>query len=282
MDWKEFSVEPDEGMFEKIQHRLRVRRAWRVTGVATVAVAVIGVAVALLLPKNDSNMEANLQQPTVEQISHTYGNQPADINTTQSEKVANVQTDAHVGSRTVSPADNIAELIPSSSQHVAEPVVALETSSLPMDQQLHSAVRELPSLTTHSSAPQQPNHSVTQTADDPGQQPLVQTQNKSGEPQPEPYHEDNVLWVPNVIIPNGDKAENRTFSIIATSPITEFNIHIYNRGGRLLYTSNDPNFKWDALHNGTPVPQGAYVYVATFRDTDGNPRRQAGTVTVIR
>ena len=33
MDWKEFKVEPEAGMFEKIQRKVRVRRAWRIGGI---------------------------------------------------------------------------------------------------------------------------------------------------------------------------------------------------------------------------------------------------------
>ena len=53
MDWKEYKETPEEGMFEAIQKRLRVRRAWRIGGgVAVVAVAAIA-ALAVLTPKED-------------------------------------------------------------------------------------------------------------------------------------------------------------------------------------------------------------------------------------
>ena len=104
---------------------------------------------------------------------------------------------------------------------------------------------------------------------------------KVGGPAPVPYQVDNILWAPNIITPNGDVAENRVFKVVATSDVSDFRIHIYNRGGRLLFKSSDINEVWDATHNGTSVPQGAYVWVATFRGTDGSSHREAGTVTVV-
>ena len=105
---------------------------------------------------------------------------------------------------------------------------------------------------------------------------------KFGGQEPEPYHEDNLLWAPNVIAPADDKVENRVFKVIATSDLQDFRMHIYNRGGRLVYSTSDINAAWDATAGGSMVPQGAYVWVATFRDSDGVSRREAGTVTVVR
>lgn len=104
---------------------------------------------------------------------------------------------------------------------------------------------------------------------------------KVGGADPVPYQVDNILWAPNIITPNGDVAENRVFKVVASSTVSDFRIHIYNRGGRLLFKSSDINEVWDATHDGTTVPQGAYVWVATFRGTDGSSHRQAGTVTVV-
>ena len=50
----------------------------------------------------------------------------------------------------------------------------------------------------------------------------------------------------------------------------------------LVYSTSDINAAWDATVGGAQVPQGAYVWVATFRDSDGVSRREAGTVTVVR
>jgi len=105
---------------------------------------------------------------------------------------------------------------------------------------------------------------------------------KAKDPSSTIVHEDNLMWAPNVIVPNGDVDENRTFKLKFTSAVTDFRIVIFNRGGRQLYQSNDPAFEWDGTHDGTAMPQGAYVWVAKFRDSDGRAHQEKGTVTVLR
>lgn len=276
MNWKDYKVEPEEGMFEKIQHRLRVRRAWRMVGIAAGVVVAAFVVVAILLPKSsDDNMMA-VNQTVVADEPTTVQQMPAIEETSQSIVDNRQQTTVNMQPATQESDVDLASLLPQTpSSPATQPLshTATQSPDLPMDQQLYGAVNPLPNIVCRAPQAQTPEQEQTSS-------PTTAT--KSGEPQPEPYHEDNLLWVPNIIVPGGDRDENRYFRIITSSPISEFNIHIYNRGGRLLYSSNDPAFVWDATHNGTHVPQGAYVYVATFRDTDGNPRQQTGTVTVIR
>ncbi len=280
MDWKEYRVEPEEGMFEKIQRRVRVRRAWRMGGAAAVVVAV--AAAGLLLAPWNTVEDKDAETPSAASVEvAALAQQPSAGDQSVADAVAAVPTEAKA---TAAKTVDMDDLLPQAGQiDLAE--IAVPQEGLPMDEQLYRAVDALPPTSDRGSvAKTEPGDVETVVADnDPSEQQATQgTAPKSGEPQPEPYHEDNLLWVPNIIVPGGERDENRTFRIITSSPISEFVIHIYNRGGRLIYSSTDPAFAWDAVYNGRPVPQGAYVYVATFRDTDGNPRQQTGTVTVVR
>lgn len=277
MDWKEFKVEPEAGMFEKIQRKVRVRRAWRIGGIGA-GVALVAVAVLLLATigadKNVSSVNQAVvaetpassldiveqQMVTGPEVQRSMQQQAVVAETRQ--QALMVQNDEiGMAAGSVSDETDIANLLPRTSFEVM-PIVEQQTPQMVCT----------PVFLASSNDSVKPEI-VIETPD---------ASPKSGEPQPVPYHEDNLIWLPNIIVPTGDIDENRYFRIITSSPITDFNIHIYNRGGRLLYNSNDPAFVWDATHNGQHVPQGAYVYVATFRDSDGNPRRQTGTVTVIR
>lgn len=277
MDWKEYKVEPEEGMYEKIQRRLRVRRAWRIGGVSA-GVALVAIAVLLLAPIGaDNNVSSvNLavvvdapassqdvmdqQMVSKPEVQQSMQQQTVVAEACQQSLMVHVDEIGKDAS-SVSDETDMSNILPRTSLEV-KPIVELQTPQMVCTPVLLATVNDSvkPDI-------------VIETPD---------ASPKSGEPQPEPYHEDNLLWVPNIIVPSGDNDENRYFRIITSSPISEFVIHIYNRGGRLLYSTNDPSFAWNATHNGTPVPQGAYVYVATFRDSDGNPRQQTGTVTVIR
>ena len=268
MNWKEYTETPDEGQFEAIQKRLRVRRAWRIGGGVAVLAAVAVVAAVALAPKE----EATVSEP---------------------EMAVLVEPKAIVG-ETEEMADNTAAV--SVANPVPERNVAVE---LPEPQMQMVAVAEPADMNVATTSPLAvpavaPRRAVPVTkAEDKGNAQEVQEQGSSTEAaastdakfggiEPEPYHEDNLLWAPNIIVPSGDKEENRVFKVIASSELQDFRMHIYNRGGRLVYSTSDIHAAWDATVGGTMVPQGAYVWVATFRDSDGVSRREAGTVTVVR
>lgn len=90
------------------------------------------------------------------------------------------------------------------------------------------------------------------------------------------------LSIPNAFAPADPNLVNRTFRIVSNTSITSFSLYIYNRGGRLVYHTTDINAFWDGTHNGTDVPQGAYVYVIHYSDQEGAPQILKGTVTLIR
>ena len=93
------------------------------------------------------------------------------------------------------------------------------------------------------------------------------TDAKFGGIEPEPYHEDNLLWAPNIIVPSGDKEENRVFKVKSTSAVSNFRMVVYSRDGRPVFSSNDIDQGWDARRDGSLVPQGTYVWIARFRDS---------------
>ncbi len=97
-----------------------------------------------------------------------------------------------------------------------------------------------------------------------------------------PVHDESI-WFPDVFLP-GSNDENDHFRIVATFPLLQFEIYIYDRQGRLVYTSTNPETGWDGrdLH-GQPCPQGAYVYYYRYSilgTDDYYPG--AGTITLIR
>lgn len=104
---------------------------------------------------------------------------------------------------------------------------------------------------------------------------------KGSSPEDQVPHYDNLLWAPNIILPDGD-SEFNVFRVVANSEMTDYHLYIYNRNGRQIFITKDPNATWDATLDGARLPQGAYVWVAKFRDSSGTPRVEKGTVTVVR
>ena len=69
----------------------------------------------------------------------------------------------------------------------------------------------------------------------------------------------SILRVPNVFTPNGDGV-NDEFRVYYRS-IRDYHIQVYNRWGKLVYSSHDPSKGWDGRINGIPAAVGAYYYV---------------------
>jgi gliding motility-associated-like protein len=83
--------------------------------------------------------------------------------------------------------------------------------------------------------------------------------------------------IPNVFTPNGD-FKNDFFHIKNLCIYDGFFIKIFNRWGRLLYESTDPEFQWDGKTNsGSEVSDGVYYYIMKAKTRDWH-----GYIEVIR
>lgn len=98
-----------------------------------------------------------------------------------------------------------------------------------------------------------------------------------------PVHREGI-WFPNTFFPALTDSDNSLFRIVATFPLQQFELNIFNRQGLLVFTTTDPEATWDGTDlNGNPCPMGAYVYVYRYSRLgidDFYPG--AGTVTLIR
>lgn len=91
----------------------------------------------------------------------------------------------------------------------------------------------------------------------------------------------NDIYVPNIITPS--QQENSYFQVYGSSLI-DGEIWIFDRRGVQVWYSNDIHARWDATYDGSPLPQGTYVYTLRYSqipDTDVWLHKM-GTVTVIR
>lgn len=281
MNLKDYREKPDAGIYEKIERRLRLRRLLRF-GSAAAVVAVAAVLCVLLWPAAPKSEPVNSPQvaqlqpslssdtsvpeekavnatvPTAEEATPAVG--PATMTTTLAMEETDVRTNKAEAE------GNMTDLVPSYTH---------ETTPLTLPSEPQQEMKWI-----------SPNDGVAIVESEPSverSEPVAsadpQTAVKSGEPT---LHADNQMWVPNVIVPDGDIDDNRVFKMHFTSSVTDFHIYIFNRGGRQLFTSTDPSFAWDGTHNGTRLPQGAYVWVAQFRDSSGKPHQEQGTVTILR
>lgn len=93
---------------------------------------------------------------------------------------------------------------------------------------------------------------------------------------------DQVLFIPNVFTPNGDKLNDCYFIRGVSAGCDEFHIWIRNRWGDLYFESTDPDKCWNGKNDlGTEASEGVYFYIIKLRKK-GQSFEKSGTVTLIR
>lgn len=81
--------------------------------------------------------------------------------------------------------------------------------------------------------------------------------------------EEQFKTLPNVFTPNND-GEN-DFFWLRTKGLQDFSISILNDKNQVVYTSADPEFKWDGKDlTGSLLPQGTYIYYFTGKTSKGD------------
>lgn len=269
MDLRDYKVKPDEQLFDKIQHRLKVRRMRRIATASVAIVSVVAVAtvigVSVLTPS-----ETEPKPVAVTEVPMATA-----VPSEAVEKTRNAEPKAVVVPKetTTKIKEDLEELLPVGTaipQPVAEPV----DGSVPVST---SKIATIPAVRQHSATKVEEQKEIAV-------EPIAEPSNENKPPVPAQATSPTVtpLWAPNAIVPDGDRDENRYFKLVSASPITEFTVRIFNRRGVQVYSSNDPNFRWNGTHNGARVPQGAYVWTVKYRDSDGVAQQQRGTVIVVR
>jgi gliding motility-associated-like protein len=88
--------------------------------------------------------------------------------------------------------------------------------------------------------------------------------------------------LPNSFTPNGDGAND--YLLVEVRGLTHFRIEVYSARGELVFVSQETTFRWDGLKmDGTPAPDGRYVYQIEGKDENGNPiKPRVQSLQIIR
>jgi gliding motility-associated-like protein len=89
------------------------------------------------------------------------------------------------------------------------------------------------------------------------------------------------VYLPNAFTPNQD-GKNDVFTMKHNSNFTLESLQIFNRWGKLVFETTDPDKGWDGTINGVPQPAGVYVYQLQAKDKLGKPIEKHGNVTLMR
>ncbi|MEM6263577.1 MAG: PKD domain-containing protein, partial [Bacteroidota bacterium] len=88
------------------------------------------------------------------------------------------------------------------------------------------------------------------------------------------------MFTANAFSPNGD-GRNDVFTV-GGAFLSEFNLKIYNRWGRLVHETDNQDEQWDGRCEGIEVPEGVYVFSVRGKGHNGDIIQRSGTITLIR
>ena len=92
------------------------------------------------------------------------------------------------------------------------------------------------------------------------------------------YQNENCLFVPGIITPNGD-GKNDTWEIKGLEFYPGAEVEIYNRWGKRIFFSREYDNPWDGTYNGKELPMESYHYVIQLNN---GSKPIIGNITVVR
>jgi gliding motility-associated-like protein len=110
---------------------------------------------------------------------------------------------------------------------------------------------------------------------------IVVTQEEINQCIPPVVGESCLRW-PNAFLPEGDNENNKTFGPESDcGRVENYELHIFNRWGAEIFTSDRLETRWDGRKNGNYVPGDVYFYWSTYSDGTSTFKDE-GDVTILR
>jgi len=91
---------------------------------------------------------------------------------------------------------------------------------------------------------------------------------------------DGTFYLPNTFTPNGDGL-NDVFKVYSMG-VQEFEMSIYDRWGKIVFTSKNINEGWDGKINSDMAPDGTYAYIIIYKDIIGIKHSKSGAISIIK
>ncbi len=97
----------------------------------------------------------------------------------------------------------------------------------------------------------------------------------------QPYY---TLYVPNAFTPDGDGLNDEFLPVGSTVDETTFKMDIFDRWGKIIFSTSKWGHGWDGHANGGPLPVqiGVYVWKIQVKDYTGQLHNLTGHVSVIK
>lgn len=90
------------------------------------------------------------------------------------------------------------------------------------------------------------------------------------------------LVFPNAFTPNNDGLNDAFRAINSEASVNNYQLHIYNRWGQLVFTASEPTVGWDGAYQNTQQPAGTYFYTCIYETEKSESKSKKGSVLLIK
>ncbi len=91
----------------------------------------------------------------------------------------------------------------------------------------------------------------------------------------------DLVFIPNAFVAGGSGQNEEFFAVSSFADLQNLEFTIFNRWGKAVWHTDDPEARWDGKVNGEFVPQGVYAYFFIYSTGSGQRVEKKGTVTFI-
>jgi gliding motility-associated-like protein len=89
------------------------------------------------------------------------------------------------------------------------------------------------------------------------------------------------VLMPNAFSPNGDGLNDELRPALLEE-LTDYELTIFNRWGKLIFYSKDPDLGWDGRDNNISSPVEEYVWIIRYKNNSGEEKLDKGSVALLR
>jgi len=89
------------------------------------------------------------------------------------------------------------------------------------------------------------------------------------------------ITVPTAFTPDNDLVNDLFRPVLSFTP-AEYHLIITDRQNNIMFENTDFQAQWDGTRNGTPLPQGVYLWFIRLKTPSGKMITRSGTVALIK
>jgi gliding motility-associated-like protein len=94
---------------------------------------------------------------------------------------------------------------------------------------------------------------------------------------------DVLVYIPNAFTPGDDEFNSSWRFYLSGVDSYDFTMNVYNRWGEVVWECHDINGYWDGSYKGYYVPDGVYIWHATYKANNSTDKEEInGTLTILR